>query len=341
MTTPVNYSPSIQHQLMMKNMTPSLAYDGGDVRAWQQRFAPRLAEVMGLDLQIDRRVPLNVRSLWTRPHEHGTIEKIVFTAEPGSDVPAYVCLPKGVKPPYKFFICLQGHSTGMHNSIGVTRADETQPQPIEGDRDFGIGCIARGVAALCIEQRSFGERGETSIPAGFDYLCHQAVVHAMMLGRTLIGERVFDVDRGIDYLESRGDVDMSRVGVMGNSGGGTVTMFCSLLPRLRLAMPSCCFSTFRQSLMSIFHCMCNYLPGLYPLADMADVVGLYAPRPVVVVSGKEDGIFPLSGARSEFARLKSIYEGLGAGNKCKLVEGNGGHRFYADDAWPVMLGMMK
>jgi dienelactone hydrolase len=200
--------------------------------------------------------------------------------------------------------------------------------------------MERGIAALCIEQRSFGERGETKIPANFDYLCHQAVVHALMLGRTLIGERVFDVDRGIDYLESRGDVDMDRLGVMGNSGGGTVTMFASLLPRLKLAMPSCCFSTFRQSLMSVFHCMCNFIPGLYPLADMADVVGLYAPRPVVVVAGKEDGIFPLSGARSEFARLKKIYEGLGAGDRCHLVEGNGGHRFYADDAWPVMKKMM-
>ncbi len=99
---------------------------------------------------------LNVRTLWQRNHELGTIEKLVFTSEVGADVPAYLCLPRHGKPPYPVFICLQGHTTGMHHSIGVMRDDESVPMgEVPGDRDFGLGCMRRGVAALCIEQRSF------------------------------------------------------------------------------------------------------------------------------------------------------------------------------------------
>ncbi|MEX0744342.1 MAG: hypothetical protein WD118_01965, partial [Phycisphaeraceae bacterium] len=280
---------------------------------------------------------LNVRSVWKREHELGTIEKLIFTAEPGADVPAYLCLPHGVKPPYPVFICLQGHSTGMHNSIAVQRDDETQTLAVKGDRDFGLGCMRRGIAALCIEQRSFGERREQVQEHVSPHGCHDAVVHAMMLGRTLAGERVYDVDRGIDLLAERDDMDLARLGVMGNSGGGTVTTYAAaLLPRVRFAMPSCVVCTYRASIMSIYHCADNYVPGLLPVAEMADVLGLFAPRPMVVVAGQTDPIFPIAGVKKCFADLKAIYRAAGAEDKVKLVVGPEGHRFYAEQGWRAM-----
>jgi dienelactone hydrolase len=158
------------------------------------------------------------------------------------------------------------------------------------------------------------------------------------LGKTLIGERVFDVDRGIDYLSWRGDAKMNRIGVMGNSGGGTTTLFsAALLPRIAFAMPSCYFCTFRDSIMQIYHCADNYIPGIIKVAEMADIMGLFAPRPVVVVAGETDSIFPIQGVQKAFAQLQRIYQAADAPENCRLVIGQGGHRFYADDAWPVML----
>jgi dienelactone hydrolase len=288
------------------------------------------------------RCDLNVRQLWKRDHPLGTIEKVAFTAEPMSDVVAYVCLPGDADPPYRFMICVQGHSSGMHNSIAVKREDETEQLDVPGDRDFGLGCMRRGVAALCIEQRSFGERREQKQEQSSDRLCQEAAMHSLMLGRTLIGERVYDVDRGIDYLAQRGDADMDRIGVMGNSGGGTTSVFsAALLDRLAYAMPSCYFCTFRDSIMSLYHCECNYVPGLLKVAEMADVMGLFAPKPVVIVAGKEDEIFPVEAVRKAFGDLQRIYASCGAEDRCHLVVGSEGHRFYADDAWPVMLEEME
>lgn len=332
----LHLSPSVFHQRLMKTTEQELAFDGGDVKIWQRKLKRKVAQLVG-DIPKDR-VPLNVESLWKRDHPLGTIEKIVFTAEPYADVIAYVCLPKDVPPPYTFFVCVQGHSTGAHNSIGVDRDTNNETIEVAGDRDFGLGCMRRGLAALCIEQRSFGERRELVQEHTAKQGCHDATMHALMLGRTLIGERVFDVDRGIDYLQTRDDVDMKRIGVMGNSGGGTIGLFAAaLLPRIAFAMPSCYFCTFADSIMSIYHCADNYVPNILKYAEMPDVMGLFAPKPVVLVAGKDDPIFPLKGVRKAFRQLKEIYKAAGAPNQCHLVIGNGGHRFYADDAWPVML----
>jgi hypothetical protein len=70
---------------------------------------------------------------------------------------------------------------------------------------------------------------------------------------------------------------------------------------------------------------------------MADVMGLFAPNPVVLVAGEHDDIFPISATRKAFNDLKAIYEASGTPESCHLVIGPGGHRFYAEQAWPVML----
>ena len=338
---PFHFSPSDRYDQLMDDHPPALAYSGGDVWEWQARLGKKLRELVKFP-PTQNRVPLNVRSIWSREHELGRIEKIVFTAEPSADVPAYVCLPKNAAPPYTWFICVQGHSTGMHNSIGVDVQDETKPISVGGDRDFGLICMRRGIAALCIEQRGFGTR-RWSLNEGYGAdLCKYTAMHSLMLGRTLIGERVFDVDRGIDYLMTREDVIPERIGLMGNSGGGTTTVFsAALLDRLKFAMPSCYFCTFRDSIMAIGHCQCNFVPDLLQEAEMADVLGLFAPRPVVVVAGKDDTIFPIKGVRKAFEQLKRIYAAAGAEDRCKLVVGEGGHRFYADLAWPKMLEQLK
>lgn len=302
---------------------------------WQEALRAQIYSLIGLRQHEGIRIPLNARTLWKRDHSLGTIEKIVFTSEEDAEVAGYVCIPKSSAAPHTWFICLQGHSSGMHNSIAVDREDEALPIVVEGDRDFAIGCMNRGLAALCIEQRSLGERRELRRSDGTGG-CHEAAMNALMLGRTLLGERVFDVDRAVDYLEQRGDCRMERLGVMGNSGGGTVALFAAaLLPRIRLAMPSSSFCSFQKSIMAMKHCACNYVPGLLLAAEMGDIAGLIAPRPLILVNGEADEIFPIDGAREEFSRVKEMYAAAGAPDDCHHVVCSGGHRFYADAAWKV------
>jgi len=326
---------------LLRQVRPAHRYDGGDVVAWQRSLRRKLKGRLGWRhfAHGSRRVRLKPRTLWRRETGLGWVEKVAFTAEPGADVVGYWCVPHGASPPHPTVICLQGHSTGMHLSIGVDGADETTPIEVPGDRDFCLTAMRRGLAALAIEQRSFGERGERR-QARIDAHnpCQDAAMHALQLGRTLLAERVYDVDRAVDYLLQRGESDPGRLGVMGNSGGGTVSMFAAaILRRVRFAMPSCCFCTFADSIMSIHHCGDNYVPGLLREAEMAEAAGLIAPRPVVMVNGEGDEIFPIEASRREFKRLKRIYRAAGAAGQCVHVVGPEGHRFYADLAWPELM----
>ena len=84
-------SPSLFHRHLMDTISPSMAYDGGDVAEWQARLRSKVRELVGFP--DGDRIDLNPQSLWKRDHEYGTIEKLVLSSEPGSDILAYLCLP--------------------------------------------------------------------------------------------------------------------------------------------------------------------------------------------------------------------------------------------------------
>ena len=337
-----SFSPSLFTLSQLAKLKPAFRYQGGDFKQWQSKLRPKVSELLGADRWDENRAPLAPKTLWRREHPLGVIEKIVFHSEEGADVTAFVCLPANAKPPYQFVICLQGHTTGAHWSIGVERDDNSKPMEVAGDRDFGIAAMKHGLAALCIEQRSFGERREQHQQQVADKGCHDAAMHGLMLGRPLAGQRVFDVDRGIDYLETRDDADISQLAITGNSGGGTITIFsAAILDRIKYAMPSCGFCTYRDSIMGIYHCADNYIPSLIRYAEAADVLGLAAPRPVIIVAGQTDPIFPIDGVKEAFEDLRRIYAAAGAEDRCRLIIGSEGHRYYADLAWPALLEEMK
>lgn len=105
----LDLSPSLTHQLCVKQTTQKLAFDPSqDVVAWQKKLRGKLKSLLG-KMPVQR-VPLQSRTLWKRDTKLGSIEKISFVSEPCADVLAYVCLPRDITPPYTFVICLQGHS---------------------------------------------------------------------------------------------------------------------------------------------------------------------------------------------------------------------------------------
>src|SRR4029079_14579923 len=103
------------------------------------------------------------------------------------------------------------------------------------------------------------------------------------------------------------------VGCMGISGGGTATLFAAALkPRVRVAMVSGYLNTFRDSVGSLAHCVDNYVPGILNWAEMHDLAGLIAPRPLFAESGERDRIFPVAASIASVAAVRNIYRVFGA-----------------------------
>ena len=325
--------PQVKNLLMMKEIKPALRKQAGeDFAAWQETARAKLMELLGLPLEQGEE---NFRIEWTKDEDPACTEiRFLFESEPMADVSCHLLLPKNVpQENLPLVICLQGHSKGMHISLGRPIYEGDEETISGGDRDFARQIVARGQAALAIEQRAFGERGGT--PKG--PACVQPAVQALMLGRTLIGERCWDVSRAIDVIEKHFPmIDAKKIAIMGNSGGGTATIYAAALDtRIAAAMPSCAFCGYLPSIGAQAHCLCNYIPSIMKYFDMGDLAGLIAPRPLVVVNGQDDGIFPIDSAKEQMEIAYALYQDAGAPAMARHVVGPEGHRFYAALSWPV------
>ena len=312
---------------LVRNETPRMRWNGTEdpVRR-QTESREKLASLLGMDRFEP--CPLNVQVEFERQWSGHTETRFTFESEAGWTVPCHMLTPNGT--PKGVMICLQGHSTGMHNSLNRRLYDGDEDAQ-SGDRGFAVQAADRGYIAVALEQRAFGECGGTPRPD-----CYHAAMMSLMVGRTLLGQRIWDVKRAIETLKTHFGFACLPYYCMGNSGGGTATVYAAaLLEELAGAMPSCSVCTWEKSIANTVHCACNYVPGIARYFDMGDIAALIAPRPYVQVNGKDDEIFLLDGAKDAFNGAKRVYEALGAADKCRLVVGGGGHRFYAADAWPV------
>lgn len=318
-----NYSPLEYHQHVLEKTTQRLAFNPkNDIKTWQATLRQKLREILGLPENWDSQIDAVVA-----PDSHGPnfiCHRVFWQSEPYADVPGYLLTPKKGNPPFPVMICLQGHNEGMKVSI---------QQTAEGGRDFAIQAVENGWAALAIEQRCFGERAGD---------CTREALHALMLGKTLAGERVFDVLRAIDFIRTRPDLDTGRIGCMGNSAGGTVAFYAAGVDeRISLAVVSCSFCSYAQSWLKHPHCACGYLPGILNYADMGDLGGLIAPRRLIIVAGKEDSIADISGVQAAFNRSREVFKAIGCEQNASLLIGDGGHQFYPELAWPEIAKASK
>ena len=152
-----------------------------------------------------------------------------------------------------------------------------------------------------------------------------------------VGWRVYDVMRAYDYLATRSEVDLNRLGIMGISGGGTTSFFTAALDqRVKAAVISGYFNTFKDSILSISHCIDNYIPNVLQYVEMSDIAGLIAPRALFVESGTKDTIFPIDATRYAVDRAKSIYKLFNAHEKLGFEVFGAGHSFYGVGAFEFL-----
>ena len=232
-----DFAPELCHEPLLDAAPRRLAFRPGvDFAAWRAELDATLRRLVGW---MPEPVPAHLRLEYELDHGDYRERRFVFTSEAHCDVPCHLLTPK-VKGPFPVVITLQGHSPGMHISLGRPQCPG-DAESIAGGRDFAVQAVREGFAALAIEQRCLGEREDRRDPSRreINNRCHHATLTALLLGRTMIGERVWDISRAIDALAAFPELDLARIAVMGNSGGGTATFYATCLePRIAVSMPS-------------------------------------------------------------------------------------------------------
>jgi len=328
----------------------SLAFGARTVEewaAWREQLSEQLIELLGGFPSSAQHPPLNPVAIETTETEDYRLEKVAFQSEPDVWTPCYVLTPRRASPPFRPVIALHGHGMGgaahlIGRIVNDDLAGREAAHIAQHNYDYAAQLARHGFLVFAPEQRGLGERiearpGTVTMDDGdpiWQKSCRSIAFNAMLLGKTVIGLRVLDVMRTIDYIAQRPEPVVPGLGCLGLSGGGTTALFASALDsRITVAVVSGYLNTFRDSIMAIQHCECNYIPGILKVAEMSDVAGLIAPRPLLVESGTQDPIFPMSGSRRAYAEVSRVYELLGAAGRLKADVFEGAHRFSGREAF--------
>ena len=268
-----------------------------------------LAYMVGLD-PMPARTPLHVKITGTLDRDGVRIEKVVYQSMPGLYVTGNLYIPKQGKGPFPVVLYLCGHI----------------PDPYGAKVPYqrhGIWFAQHGYVSLVLDTLEFGE-----VPGIHHGLYDQNMWQWLSLGYTPVGVEVWNAMRGLDYLATLPWVDMKRVALTGESGGGSITWYTAALDqRIAVAVPA--ISTWTAGTQVALHgvqenCDCIYFPNIYE-RDFTILGALIAPRPLKMISARLDPMFPPAGYNAVYEKLKPIYALYGAENKVAAFDQEAHH----------------
>lgn len=316
------------------------AEDPDGVTEWQARARPELRRLLKLDLMETSLAGHEVRADLDEPEDMGdyTRRRGRLQTEPNVWIPFWLLRPKG-DGPFPLALAPHGHDRFGYDTHAGVAADEARRRKILAeDRDVAVQAAREGFLAVAPATRGIGCDGAPDIHGrhgGRD--CQSHSMHCLIAGRVAMGERVWDMERFIDWGLTNLEVHDRHLLMLGNSGGGMVTIYAAACDRrVRIAIPSCSFNSYVTPGGRIVHCDCNVVPGALRFGEFHDVAGLIAPRHLLVVNGRLDGLHDPADVDRAAAGVRRIYEAAGAADRFGHRYGEGGHRLYKDLMWPFV-----
>ena len=256
-------------------------------------------------------------------------EKVTYAVEPGERVPAFIFLPKtgSMKAaPSRRPAILCHHQHGGEFQIGK---DGPAGLGSDDNQHYAIELARRGYVTIVADALCFNERQDATGKLKDDEYERYEAMYRITEGKTLQGKYVWDARRALDYLETRPEVDASRLGMIGHSLGGQETLFTTAIDtRIRAAVSSCGFASLRAIKRDhVNHNYALFVPSLANHGGYGAVLAMIAPRPFLVAARTTDPIFPKDGIDETVAAAQSVYQAAGAADKLTTFFEPGPHTF--------------
>ena len=326
---------------LYKRTKPSMAIDrvnpvnGQSFEKWRDTLKSKVKELLG---NFPEPAPLKPQLCSVEDFPDFTREKYLIQTEEDCWMPLYLLTPKTSEKKLPAILCCHGH--GPYGKDPVAGVHFNQPERINGIKsanyNYGEIMAKRGYITIVPDWRGFGERcgyGSNIFP-GRDK-CNIYFIQHLLLGRTLLGANIFDGMRAIDFLLTKKNVNPEKIGCMGLSQGGTMTTYITLLDDRIKAADIICYATTvaHYAINRPNFCGSQLVPGLYQYADVGDVIGAIAPRPLLIESGANDTCFWLHSALEAHEKIKKAYKASGKDENLWIEIFPGEHSFAAGKAF--------
>ena len=293
---------------------------------WEQRrrYVRRaLNELLG---PWPRKTPLNADVRGVLERDRYRVEKLVYESQPGLHVTAALYIPNDTTKPKPGILYIPGHADNGF------RAGHYQ--------NACLNLVHKGFVVLAYDPIGQGERQQEIDPATGAQLVnhrelpfykkHSYVGNQLFLSGVSISRYfIWDAIRGIDYLISRPEVDGSRIGVTGNSGGGNLSVYTAAIDdRVTVSVPSCYVTSYRRMLEinGVQDAEQNVYHALKRGIEHADWLLARAPNPTLLLTTTHD-FFPIQGARETEAAVRRIYKSMGEPDHFGRAEDDHGHGY--------------
>jgi len=277
------------------------------------------------------RCPLNAEVTGGFQREGYIVDLVRFESRPGFHATAAVYTPTHVAGPFPAVVSPCGHS-----------ANGLRAEPYQLAH---IALVRQGFQVISYDPISQGERLQYLDADGQSTLagcCHE---HCMagnqmnLTGGNFANVRIWDGIRALDYLLERGQADPDRLGVTGNSGGGTLSTYLLCLDdRYAAAAPSCYITTLvhRIATRMAADSEQQFVPMLAEGVDHPELLLPFVPKPLLVCAAIQD-FFPIEGARRTVDDLRDVYQVMGCPDRIDICEANERHGFTK----PLREGMVR
>ena len=335
-----NLSPQQMFTHLVAERRPEYQFSGRDrrqFRAWKKKALPRVLSTLG-----ESPPPAPARPELLVEWEEGGLrrQRWIIDVQKHLSATLLVNYPEGLKRGEKrpAILCCHGHGPfGKEPVMGNTSSPELQQSARQHNYSYGQVMAQKGFVTYAIDWIGFGERNDNNKPnhsslgAGRDW-CNLYYLHATMLGMTPLSINVAHGKATTDFVISLPHVDGDRLGVMGLSGGGTMSLWMSLGDERIKATEIICYSDLWAAfgIRDINYCGMQVAPGLFKLVDLPDLQGLLAPRPLLIGIGVHDACFKVDTAMACFKKVSAIYRAAGAGDQLELDQHPGGHGWGAN-----------
>jgi dienelactone hydrolase len=274
--------------------------------AFAQTRSAALSARMQRLLQLPRdKAPLSPEVLQRRLEGEVELEDVRFQAERGVWIPATLAKPAQAAQPLPVIICLPGtNGTRQH----LTDAElKLSPFPRTG---WARALTRAGFLTISLDYRGSETRQQNIFTDA---------VRAQLAGRAYLGGLVYEVMRTVDYLQTRPDVDRTRIGITGFSLGGAISWYAAAAdPRLRVVVPVCGGAGTYAALLNSpthtrYHSQYFYPAGFlqtFP-RDQPELFAALAPRPVLIAGREQDQGMPAAGLRQLEQTVSAVYQKRG------------------------------
>ncbi len=302
-----------------------------NLRKQQKEWKAAWIEMLG---GIPERTPLNAQVTGKIACKDYVAEKIIFESQRGVYVTGLLYLPNNpeYKAPYPALLIVHGHSNEGKLRDGYRRMAELAvkagfgvfaPDPIsQGER---VQRLTGSIRGNCSEEHaSLGAR-------------------SWLVGWNFARFRIWDAVRSIDYMETRRDLDCSKLAIAGNSGGGTMSAYMQAFDeRIKVACPNSFISSIRETVYERgVHDAEQFFHGqLMNGFNHAALLAAGQPRVSLMIGARHADYFPVAGVRSTYAVMKKFQANAGITTDFGLYSCDGPHG-WAESSRQAALAWIK